>query len=458
MNESDLDSSTSTKRTSKRVFLEQMDREVPWESIVNMAAQCAQQASTRKSEFSIESMLRIFFMQQWFTFGDLAMEEALCEVPLFREFAGLTASELLPDESAIETFRLELDAGGLARPILSSVDAVLRAKGLRLEAGMAIDATLIESQLSTEADECRVEKTDSEKKQVDAESERTPSYAHQRKPIRERIESSFRRLERLSNAASITVEQSVLEDLSNVLRLFSEREFKEDIVKIGKMLPRPLEPEHCGPSRCFMGALDNSCFVAAPRSTAVVSQAGTVKVIECPALPHASPAPHLEPIILGMAGRQLVWSSGPHGVPFSIAAAAEADESTISLGAFYVAYRELDMDSWTVRQRRITEPDKVKRLPFGQWFNSECVRYRVARRGSSTATVALSRGEVVKAMANYYGGSHYRGDGGSTEKKLGPAIESLMEFKIGGLALPYFLLLAVSQDLLRAWESASRKE
>lgn len=38
-------------------------------------------------------MLRIHFTQQWFGFGDQAIEEALYDTQLFREFAGLDAFE-----------------------------------------------------------------------------------------------------------------------------------------------------------------------------------------------------------------------------------------------------------------------------------------------------------------------------------------------------------------------------
>jgi IS5 family transposase len=40
-------------------------------------------------------MLRVHFMQQWFTLSDPAMEEALHDMPLFREFAGLNTAKLL---------------------------------------------------------------------------------------------------------------------------------------------------------------------------------------------------------------------------------------------------------------------------------------------------------------------------------------------------------------------------
>ena len=40
-------------------------------------------------------MLRVHFLQQWRSLSDLAMEEALFDVPLYREFALLVAHLLI---------------------------------------------------------------------------------------------------------------------------------------------------------------------------------------------------------------------------------------------------------------------------------------------------------------------------------------------------------------------------
>ena len=45
-------------------------------------------------------------MQQWFGYSDPAMEEALHEIPLLRQFAGLDAfKDVMSDESTILRFR-----------------------------------------------------------------------------------------------------------------------------------------------------------------------------------------------------------------------------------------------------------------------------------------------------------------------------------------------------------------
>ena len=49
-------------------------------------------------------MLRIHLLQNWFGYSDPAMEEALYETTILRQFAGL-GLERIPDETTILNFR-----------------------------------------------------------------------------------------------------------------------------------------------------------------------------------------------------------------------------------------------------------------------------------------------------------------------------------------------------------------
>ena len=149
MKQADLGLSLTTKKTRKREFLVQMERVVPWAALVGLVLPYAPAAKTGRPPFPVETMLRIHFMQQWFTLSDPAMEEALHDVPLFREFANLGWDKRLPDESTILRFRHLLEAHKLAEPILATVNELLRDKGLMLKAGTVVDATLIAAPSST---------------------------------------------------------------------------------------------------------------------------------------------------------------------------------------------------------------------------------------------------------------------------------------------------------------------
>ena len=66
-----------------------MNRVVPWVALVEWVAPFAPEGRRGRPPFSVETMLRVHFMQQGFTLSDPAMEEALHDTPLLREFAGL---------------------------------------------------------------------------------------------------------------------------------------------------------------------------------------------------------------------------------------------------------------------------------------------------------------------------------------------------------------------------------
>ncbi len=141
-----------TKRTRKREFLDEMNLVVPWAELVSLIAPHAPAPGAKggRPPFAVQTMLRIHFLQQWFNLSDPAMEEALYDMALFREFSGLDAGEdNLPDESTILRFRHLLEAHNLSLQILATVNATLAAKGLLLKSGTVVDATLIAAPSST---------------------------------------------------------------------------------------------------------------------------------------------------------------------------------------------------------------------------------------------------------------------------------------------------------------------
>ena len=89
MKQSDLGLNLTAKRTRKREFLDEMNRVVPWAELVALIALIAPEGKRGRPPFAVETMLRLHFMQHWFGLSDPAMEEALHDVPLYREFAGL---------------------------------------------------------------------------------------------------------------------------------------------------------------------------------------------------------------------------------------------------------------------------------------------------------------------------------------------------------------------------------
>jgi len=149
MKQASLALNLSVKKTRKREFLDQMEHVVPWAALVELIAPFYPEGRTGRPPFSLVTMLRIHFMQQWFSLSDPAMEEAFFDTPLYREFAKLEEFGRLPDESTILRFRHRLEKHKLAEQILLTVNELLTQRGLLLKVGTAVDATLIPAPCST---------------------------------------------------------------------------------------------------------------------------------------------------------------------------------------------------------------------------------------------------------------------------------------------------------------------
>ena len=121
----------STKKTRKRQFLDEMERVVPWDWLVQIVESHCPRAKTGRPPFAVATMLRIHYLQQWFGLSDPAMEEAL------------------PDETTILRFGHLLERHDLAVDMLRVVNDLLSVKGLLMRTGTAVDATLISAPSST---------------------------------------------------------------------------------------------------------------------------------------------------------------------------------------------------------------------------------------------------------------------------------------------------------------------
>jgi IS5 family transposase len=82
-----LELDLNAKKTRKQVFLNQMEQVVPWCALVELIAPYYPEGKTGRPQFSLETMLRVHFMQRWFTLSDPGVGEAFFDTPVHREFA-----------------------------------------------------------------------------------------------------------------------------------------------------------------------------------------------------------------------------------------------------------------------------------------------------------------------------------------------------------------------------------
>ncbi len=121
---------------------------MPWKGLIALIDPHYPKGEGGRPAYPLIAMLRVHLMQNWFGYSDPAMEEALYETTILRQFAGLSL-ERIPDETTILNFRRLLEKHELATGILAVINGYLGDRGLSLRQGTIVDATLINAPSST---------------------------------------------------------------------------------------------------------------------------------------------------------------------------------------------------------------------------------------------------------------------------------------------------------------------
>lgn len=125
----DDEPSTARKRTKHARSLSAMEAVVPWKELIDLIEPHDPKTSSKggRPAYPPATMLRIHWMQQWYSLSDPAMEDALVDVPTMRRFAGIDlVSERIPDATTILAFRHRLEKHNLGEQIFQAVKANLQ--------------------------------------------------------------------------------------------------------------------------------------------------------------------------------------------------------------------------------------------------------------------------------------------------------------------------------------------
>src|SRR5215475_13376740 len=153
-----------TKKTRRAIFLEEMEQVVPWRELCGLVEPHYPKPGNGRPPVGVERMLRIYFLQQWFNLSDPAVEEALYDSAVLRQFVGIDlGQEPVPDETTVCKFRHLLEEHKLGGEMLEAVNVHLQEKGVRISTGTIVDATIIHAPSSTKN---REEKRDPEMHQT----------------------------------------------------------------------------------------------------------------------------------------------------------------------------------------------------------------------------------------------------------------------------------------------------
>src|SRR5437660_6382407 len=139
-----------TRKTRRAIFLEEMEQVVPWRELCALVAPHYPKPGNGRPPVGVERMLRIYFLQQWFNLSDPAVEEALYDSVVMRQFVGIDLGcEPVPDETTVCKFRHLLEEHRLGERILGQVNLHLQAQGVRITTGTIVDATILHAPTST---------------------------------------------------------------------------------------------------------------------------------------------------------------------------------------------------------------------------------------------------------------------------------------------------------------------
>lgn len=139
------------RKTRREKFLEEMEAVVPWARLEALIEpHYPKSGKVGRPPIGVPRMLRMYFLQQWYTLADEALEDALYDSQAMREFMGIDLSrEDVPDATTLLNFRRLLEQHELTAAILAEVNAHLSERGLLMRQGTVVDATIIAAPSST---------------------------------------------------------------------------------------------------------------------------------------------------------------------------------------------------------------------------------------------------------------------------------------------------------------------
>ncbi|WP_291521678.1 IS5 family transposase [Acidithiobacillus sp.] len=137
--------------TRREKFLGEMERVVPWARLVAVIEPVYPKSGrVGRPPIGVERMLRMYFLQQWYSLSDEGLEDAITDSQALREFVRIDLSrQAVPDATTLLKFRRLLEAHDLTQALFAQINAHLSERGLLMREGTMIDATLIAAPSST---------------------------------------------------------------------------------------------------------------------------------------------------------------------------------------------------------------------------------------------------------------------------------------------------------------------
>jgi len=146
----DVEYENRKRKTRREEFLTMMDKIIPWDEWVSIIKPYYPSGKRGRPTRGIETMLRMYFLQIWFSLSDEMVEDSIYDSHSMRKFMRVTfGEEQAPDATTLLKFRHLLEKNKLCEKLFEDLNERLEANGCMMRGGSIIDATIIKAPSST---------------------------------------------------------------------------------------------------------------------------------------------------------------------------------------------------------------------------------------------------------------------------------------------------------------------
>jgi IS5 family transposase len=127
-----------------------MDAAIPWATWVGLVEPFYYDGKRGRKPKPVETMLRMYLLQVWFSLSDEGVEDAVYDSYAMRKFMRLDfAVEQVPDATTLLAFRHLLEKQKLGEKLFESQNQIFEREGWIMRGGSIVDATIIAAPSST---------------------------------------------------------------------------------------------------------------------------------------------------------------------------------------------------------------------------------------------------------------------------------------------------------------------
>ena len=146
----DFEYDNRKRKTKREEFLAMMDKVLPWDEWVAIISPYYPSGRRGRPVRGIETMLRMYFLQIWFSLSDEMTEESIYDSHAMRKFMRVSfGDEQAPDATTLLKFRHLLEENNLCEKLFKDLNERLESNGCVMRGGSIVDATIIKAPSST---------------------------------------------------------------------------------------------------------------------------------------------------------------------------------------------------------------------------------------------------------------------------------------------------------------------